>query len=152
METHCRLCGVAKTDGQSRCPCGYVYSPPPKPGLFHADDLELEHDGLPQIRTNSPFILLMLFVMSGINGAGLCVFLMAFMVATLAGLAFRLGAWLPLLAFGVSAIALDLLSRRLLGSSIFDIRKGTEFLHVPVWVVGIVGVFAGLVAIAVQYS
>jgi hypothetical protein len=151
MEQKCLLCGVERQPGVRRCDCGYVYAPPPREGHYSGDDPAREGDGLPSYAPSGWVSLFLLVVMSGTNGVGACLVIVAIMPAMVVGKAVNVGACGYLFSFGLSAIAADLIGRRLLRCSLFDVKKGSQFMLLPVWVIGIFGCLAGVIAVAATY-
>jgi hypothetical protein len=154
MEQTCRLCGVVRLPDVRRCDCGYVYS---KSENTTADDLtDGEHPypvviGIPTGPVGCVLSIMML-AMTGSNGAGICLMLMALVPAVFISQTLGGGVWSCLLLFGVLAIVLDAVGRRLQGCAPFDVKAGSQFMLFPVWLLGVFGLLAGMIALAAAYS
>jgi hypothetical protein len=85
--------------------------------------------------------------MTGTNGMGACLVVIALMPVVLAVNAVNWTGPAYLLPFGLGAVAADLLARRFDRCPLGDTKKGSQFLHLPVWVLGAICSVVGLVAL-----
>jgi hypothetical protein len=132
-----------------RCDCGYVYDPLPRPGREPADPTR-DDSGLPIYVPTGCLSAFILAAITGTNGAGACLVAIAFMISFLAGGAVNVGPGGYILAFGLSAIALDFIGRRLIGCTVVDVKRGPQFMVFPVWVLGALGFVFGASILATR--
>lgn len=130
METVCLLCRTPRAAGVRRCNCGYVYD------TAEPEDPERVVDGMPVYVPTGCFSLLLLLVITGTNATGGVVLAVAGMATILGDGVFRLGPDELLLIFGAVAFGFDLLSRGMLRCSPGDTTRGSQFLKMPVWIIG----------------
>ncbi|MDB5307736.1 MAG: hypothetical protein JWO38_1938 [Gemmataceae bacterium] len=154
MVQDCPRCGLVNPPSARRCDCGYDFQSQ-SVARSHLSEGELARQAdarLPIIVPTGCISLVLLLVMSGTNGRGACLVIIAFMDAVLLGKLVGDGAWVYLTTFGASAIAFDITARRLLRCSWLDVKRGSQFIQLPVWVLGFFASLAGIVALLAAYT
>jgi hypothetical protein len=99
------------------------------------EDPLAEVDGMPRYSTGI-FGGILLLIITGTNATGGAVVIVATMAAMLDGLTFHSRPSALMLTFGAVAFGFELLSRRMLRCSLGDTKRGSEFMKVPVWILG----------------
>jgi hypothetical protein len=149
MEDKCPLCSVRRKEMTNRCECGYVYTTERSPPDGHDHTYE---EGMPQYRVYGCFTLLLFLVITGGNGLGWCLFLIAGILAAVVGSLAEDGAWPWLVSFAVGAILVDGYARHIQRCSILDVKSASQFMMLPIWIWGIVALVIGMISVAVKYT
>jgi hypothetical protein len=123
--------------------CGYAYLSPPDFSQPTETSDDSYSDGMPVYVPTGCFSAVLLLVITGTNPTGVAVIVVATMIAMLVASVSDLGRGWVLLIFGAAALGFDLLSRRMLRCSIGDTKRGSQFMKVPVWVIGFMLVILG---------
>jgi hypothetical protein len=122
-----------------RCDCGYDFAAH-RVGRSDLPESELVRQGdhrLPVYVPGGCFTALLQLAITGTNGPGVCVVIVALAVATVVGGVAEKGSGAYWIGFALAAVVLDILSRRyLLRCSLGDVRRGTQVMAFPVWVIG----------------
>jgi hypothetical protein len=143
----CPFCGLVNPPEAQRCDCGYDFNAR-RVGRSYMSGSELARQGnhrLPVYVPGGCFSALLLLVITGTNGPGVCVTIVATAVAIVVGGTVEMGAGPYWTGFGLAAVVLDILSRRyLLRCSLGDRRRGTRFMALPVWVLGLCAAALGV--------
>ena len=143
----CPYCGLVNPPDALQCDCGYHFAAH-RVGRSNLseEDLARQADScLPVYVPGGCLSALMLLVITGTNGTGMCLALIAALVSSLVGVLAGRGPWVYLVAFGVTAIVVDALVRRyVLRCSPVEVKRASQFMGFPVWMFGIGVLVAGI--------